>query len=172
MSVVRYAPVGFCIYCFLADVELTDEHIIPLGLNGNHILPASSCKRCAGITSKIEREMLRGEMAQVRAAFAFKTRRPKKVPRSFPLIITRNGLEEIIDAPIGDHLILLPLPIYPAPGFLKPYDFSKGIRRDGVQILRFGSEPEKLLKKYRAEKVGVEIRIEYLLRCAFERPQV
>ncbi len=36
----RFSPVDECIYCGSHD-ELTDEHIGPLALNGNMILPKS-----------------------------------------------------------------------------------------------------------------------------------
>lgn len=161
MADTRYLPVGYCIYCGRAGVDLSDEHIIPYGLNGDHVLPAASCEKCAAVTSLIEREMLKGEMAQVRAALSFKTRRPKDVPKSFPLLVTRGGKEERVDAPIADHLVLLPLPIYPAPAFINPYDYSGGIKLDKVQVLRFGQDPEELLKTYGAEKVGMEFRIDH-----------
>jgi 5-methylcytosine-specific restriction endonuclease McrA len=37
-----YAPKNSCIYCGVSDGKLSDEHIIPLSLGGNMILPKAS----------------------------------------------------------------------------------------------------------------------------------
>jgi len=51
-----YPPVGICIYCGSDGGKdgLRKEHIIPYGLNGNFILPKSSCKKCEAVTSAFE----------------------------------------------------------------------------------------------------------------------
>src|SRR5689334_18963196 len=41
-----FNAVGSCVYCGAGQGELTREHIVPLGLGGTFVLPASSCKRC------------------------------------------------------------------------------------------------------------------------------
>lgn len=158
-QIPRYRPVGRCIYCFKQAEGLSKEHIIPYGLNGHLILPAASCKQCAAVTSKIEFELLRGEMHQVRAALSFPTRRKKGKPKSFNLFVTRNGIEEAIDVPISDHLLFLPLPLYRDAAFVKPYDYQKGIALIGMQTIQFGDK-EKILKKFQAEKIGVVMRLD------------
>ena len=50
----RYPPVGRCIYCGSAEGQLSDEHIMPLALNGRLILPKASCEACQKRTQKIE----------------------------------------------------------------------------------------------------------------------
>src|SRR3712207_705268 len=50
----RVGSVGCCIYCGATN-ELTDEHVIPLALAGNIIVPDASCRACAAITSDFER---------------------------------------------------------------------------------------------------------------------
>jgi hypothetical protein len=45
----RYNPVGRCIYCGRKetdDLPLGDEHIIPLTIGGNQVLPHASCHDC------------------------------------------------------------------------------------------------------------------------------
>ena len=163
MTEIKYKPVGHCIYCSRADVKLSDEHIIPLGLNGTFILPNASCKKCADVTSRIKHDLLRGEMRQVRAALSFKTRRPKEMPTTFPLLVTRNGVEEKLEVPFRDQLIILPLPLYAEPAFIKPYDYAKGIAVTGIQTVRFGDQPEELLKRHNAEKVALETRLDHNL---------
>lgn len=54
-----YPPVGQCIYCgatrySIDQRKLGKEHIIPLGLSGDRILPEASCRRCERITGPLE----------------------------------------------------------------------------------------------------------------------
>ena len=164
---MHYKPVGHCIYCSRADVPLSDEHIIPLGLNGTRVLPKASCEACAKVTSRIEHGLLRGEMHQVRAALSFTTRRAKEMPTEFPLLVTRGGKEEVRQTPLRDHLIVMPLPLYAPPAFLKEYDYEKGIALTGMQIIRLGDEPAELLKRHVADKVGLQARLDHNLFARF-----
>lgn len=57
----RYPAANICIYCralvnspHAPTERLSDEHVIPMGIGGNLILPRASCKKCADITSGIE----------------------------------------------------------------------------------------------------------------------
>lgn len=72
-----YPPVGHCIYCGRTKAELSDEHIIPLSLNGHLILPKSSCATCAKFTQKIEEVCTHdrwGMFAPFRARFGLPSR--------------------------------------------------------------------------------------------------
>lgn len=61
LSPRRFDPVNKCIYCGAEPpVPLTIEHVLPQGLGGGLILPASSCESCRRITHKIEEICLRG----------------------------------------------------------------------------------------------------------------
>ena len=76
-----YRPVGMCIYCFRqpTEVRLTDEHILPSGLGGNLLLPASSCDDCAAITGRMEQHLLRHQWKALRGRFGLRSRhRPKR----------------------------------------------------------------------------------------------
>ena len=46
---IKYEPIGRCIYCGKENVPLTDEHIIPLALHGEHLLPKATCIACQTI---------------------------------------------------------------------------------------------------------------------------
>ena len=102
-------------------------------------------------------------MRQVRAALSFQTRRPKEMPATFPLVITKNSVDEKLEVTLGDHLIILPLPIYAEPAFIKPYDYARGIAITGIQTLRFGDQPEDLLKRHKAEKIALQTRLDHNL---------
>jgi hypothetical protein len=49
---------GVCIYCGRTDVRLTNEHLVPLSLGGQHILEGASCNDCADVTKKFERKAI------------------------------------------------------------------------------------------------------------------
>jgi hypothetical protein len=83
--------VGQCIYCGTSEGKLSDEHIIPYGLNGDFVLRKASCAACATITSRFERDVLRNLFPAARAALGYKTRR--KHPETFPAKIRRDGKE-------------------------------------------------------------------------------
>lgn len=80
-SVRKFKPVNFCIYCGRSDGLLTDEHIIPLALNGVFVLPRASCNDCADITKKFEQKVARTIYGPLRIKLGFKTRRKKDRPK-------------------------------------------------------------------------------------------
>jgi hypothetical protein len=90
MSDVFFGPVGNCIYCGAADGVLTDEHIVPFGLDGNAILRMASCKPCSTITGKFEGTVLRGIYGDFRMHRNMRTRRKKERPEAKE-IGTENG---------------------------------------------------------------------------------
>jgi HNH endonuclease len=89
-----FPPVGRCIYCGTSTGELTDEHIIPLALGGNMVLPQASCRDCAKITGQIEGfnlEARRGIFGPLRLRLKLPTRHPKKRPENVEYDITDSG---------------------------------------------------------------------------------
>jgi len=69
---------GACIYCGAGGVKLTDEHVIPLSLGGFHILEGASCKGCADITTKFERDVAREMWGDARNSYNVPSRRKKE----------------------------------------------------------------------------------------------
>lgn len=61
-------------------MELTDEHIIPDGVGGDLVLPKSSCKSCAAITSRAELHLLREVFRFVRGVVGLRSKK-RKSPR-------------------------------------------------------------------------------------------
>ncbi|TDH58265.1 hypothetical protein E2C06_33500 [Dankookia rubra] len=91
---LRYKPVGVCIYCGRRppEVELSDEHIIADGLQGNMILPASSCKgskSCAEKTSRFEFRYINGAHDGLKTYLGvYGTRRKKNRKTTIPLFVS------------------------------------------------------------------------------------
>ncbi|MCH7501108.1 MAG: hypothetical protein IH886_14080 [Nitrospinae bacterium] len=68
---------GICIYCGKAGVRLTDEHIVPMSIGGKHVIKEASCHNCAKVTSKFERDVMRGLWGDARTSYDAPSRRKK-----------------------------------------------------------------------------------------------
>lgn len=79
---------GRCIYCAVVSSELTDEHIVPKALGGQHIIRKASCNKCATITSKFEGKIARDLWGDARISFNapsyHKNRRPTDIVLPHP----------------------------------------------------------------------------------------
>jgi HNH endonuclease len=103
-----YQPAGRCIYCGATQPPLSKEHIIPLSLGGNLIIPKASCKVCAKIiNSEIETPIAHHEWGPFRTKRTFPTRRKKK-RKTHIMIQGLDGVQRPI--PIRHHST--PVPMY------------------------------------------------------------
>jgi len=135
----RYQPVGQCIYCRATQVPLTDEHVVPYGLNGNWVLPKASCQNCAVITGRIEQEILRGELRHLRTALHFQTRRRGERPPTVRLRADNRDVE----IPISDCPIIMPFIRFPVAGLLENRPSKNGIDVIGQVGVRWGPDPQE-----------------------------
>ncbi len=92
--------VGRCIYCGATE-GLQDEHPIPFGLAGRHVLHDASCASCAAKTSRWEGLVLRGSLLPFRTILGLPTRRPSGRPTSFPARVKRDGAWADEDLSLG-----------------------------------------------------------------------
>lgn len=115
-----FAAVGACIYCGSTDSPLSDEHIIPFGLNGNLILPKASCKTCATITGEIERFCLRPMLGDFRSTTGLRTRRKKTRPKTISVRHrdVRRGVEISEDIQTENYPRIALGYCFPPPGIL------------------------------------------------------
>ncbi len=74
----RIPSKGACIYCGDTKSELTDEHVLPYSIGGVHILNDASCKLCAKITTRFERDVLKGLWDDARNSYNAPSRRKYK----------------------------------------------------------------------------------------------
>ncbi|QIE23574.1 hypothetical protein SBC1_14610 [Caballeronia sp. SBC1] len=79
----RVPPKGACIYCGKTGCKLTDEHILPYFIGGQHVIDEASCDRCARITSKFELDVGRDLWGDARVSFGAPSRRKNKRPKYF-----------------------------------------------------------------------------------------
>jgi hypothetical protein len=139
----RMKPADACIYCG-ATAGLTDEHVVPLGLAGNLILPKASCPKCSAITSKFERDVQRGFMLLSRSVGDFPTRRPKERPKTIKYEAERNGIMTPVELPLAEAGSLLPLPKFDPPSFLSGGMPVTGIKVCGIETISFGKTPTQI----------------------------
>lgn len=152
-----YKPAEVCIYCGSTNENLSNEHIIPYGLNGDLVLPEASCARCASLTSQLERTILRGELRHIRAALGLRTRRPQDRLATYPLtVVTERGRMQI-HAPIEDHPVILPTPVFLPPAFLDRREYTSGVQCVGVRTIKWGPDPEEVAKRYGARQLSISV---------------
>ena len=130
---LRFRPINACIYCGESGSasDLSDEHIIPLSLNGRAILPKASCRRCAVVTANLEGRLARGVFQPIRTLQKFKTRRPKERLSTLPLYeVDRHGntAKTPTQISLDLHPALHILPAFDPPGMLKGDEVSNEFR--------------------------------------------
>jgi hypothetical protein len=96
---------NICIYCDSRNVELTEEHVVPLSLGGAHILERASCRDCAKITSRFEDDVARRMWGDARISYNIRTRHKKRRPTHITLPDTQRP----------DRQVTVPYSEYPAP---------------------------------------------------------
>lgn len=138
-----YPSVNHCIYCGNAEDKLTDEHIIPFGLNGNLVLPNSSCKKCAQITSKVELRVLRGFMEHGRRAMGVSSRHKKhEKPSTVPVKFINGEVRLDGEMPIEGGIHMIHFPIFSTPlalGGKAKDNKPDGIEVAGIETLHIGN---------------------------------
>jgi hypothetical protein len=149
-----YDPVGLCIYCGSVD-DLTDEHVVPYGLGGRHILPQASCRDCARITGEFEGHVLRGLWWLTRATLGYPTRRKKEMPKEYRLNVTTKGGEtkELVLGP-EEKFAMAGFPEYAPPASVSNYKYTHGIMMTGHRLVGFGDVVEVLVKKYDVQTIN------------------
>lgn len=146
MATTAFSPVGYCIYCG-SDRELSREHFIPVGLGGIATLPKSSCSACAKVTGKFEEDVLRGPMWAVRVLLDLKSRtKHRDAPKSYSLVVVKDGQECTIDVPASEYPILLQFPRFGVPDYLLPPDQRAGLLFKGHATISYGPTPEDTLR--------------------------
>jgi len=96
---------GCCIYCGNSHATLTDEHIVPLSLGGQHIIRKASCLSCADITKRFEQDVARGLWGNARTSYNAPSRRKKDRKKDVRLHPVRDL----------DSVLVVPTSEYPAP---------------------------------------------------------
>ncbi|MBA3075721.1 MAG: HNH endonuclease [Anaerolineae bacterium] len=127
---IIYSPIGHCIYCGSTEGDFSKEHIIPLGLGGNFILPKASCPACGTITGEVERFCLKLMYGPLRNRLKLPTRHKKERSDNLPLELRKpDGSKEFKIIPSENFPAIAMGFNFPAPGILrniKPNEACEG----------------------------------------------
>ncbi len=124
---VNGRDVGECIYCGERDKALGTEHAVPYGLNGPWTLRRASCDTCAKTTTQFEHDVMRRLWPDVRNVLAMQSRRRDKRPATLPLVVQRDGIEEVVQVPRTNFPTYLVTPLFPPPARLWSSTPVKGV---------------------------------------------
>ena len=164
----KYPPVGRCIYCGTSDSRLTDEHIIPFGLEGRTVFPKSSCLPCAKITGSVEQFCLRTMFGVARAHLGLGTRRPKERPPTFALRHKRHdGYLEAVPVKPDSQPILLHLVKLAPPGIVVGEE-PKNVFENAQSVISL-SRPADILSKELPQFTGMNIQSPPIEMSRFSR---
>lgn len=114
---------GRCIYCGIRSDDLTDEHIVPRSLGGQHVIRKASCKKCAVITSKFERKVARDLWGDARISFNAPSYRKNKRPTNIIMESTRWAYE----VPVTEYPAAMVFYQMPKAWFLQWFDHTEDI---------------------------------------------
>jgi hypothetical protein len=104
IPVIRYKRVGHCIYCKNEDnLPLSNEHIVPLGISGRWILPASSCTACAAITSDFDGQCQESMMGAAKTQLGLRRRKHPRPAKWIMAPVGEKPAALIQAVPIHDH---------------------------------------------------------------------
>jgi hypothetical protein len=126
------AVINRCIYCCATppSAELTDEHIVPLGLGGTYVLGKATCTDCQEVTALTEGRVLQhvNTLGMARVRLNIRTRRPKQRKQPYRTRIERSeGVGETVHVPPDQLPALLLLPRFELPGLLVGRDDTEEI---------------------------------------------
>lgn len=148
--------VGRCIYCGAKNTKLTDEHIVPLGLNGCYLLKKASCEACAAITSRFEHEVLRKSLIGPRIGLDLPTRNKKNRPKYLELTVETHGVQKIIQLEQNENFSVVIFPEYLCPAHIDGREVEKGISVCATRLVQVSGPPIKdLQEKYAFDSVSI-----------------
>ena len=156
--------IGKCVYCGSTN-NLTDEHIVPYGLNGIWQLLKGSCEACNSITSAFEGTVLREYFTLARAALGLKTRRPRNRPKELSFEVDREGHKETIKFPVTDCPTIFMMRNLEEPGCIVKRVNEDSVKTIGVSL--HGIKPTELEDKFHIE--GISINAHFSGGHCFER---
>lgn len=169
VAIVRYPSAERCIYCGETDKLLSDEHILPFALGGNHVIPRASCPSCAKITAKVENFCMRSMFGPARILLGLPTRRPKQRPKTLPItLVMPDGKDRTIDVPAEEHPISFGVIEFPPAKIIRGLPPDERATLQVVPHARFLSDEKmnRLLQKHGAIRVTINLMVFETLQFA------
>ena len=146
--------IGRCVYCGRADAPLSDEHIIPLGLDGEWKLLKASCEEHSRVTSRFELDVLRGALIVPRTAMRMRTRRPKERPTHLKVSLKAGTQDASTILPVAEHPGFFALPVFAPPGNAPTGGPTPGIAPSTFKVIYRRPTTAKLRRDVKADTFG------------------
>lgn len=140
--------IGRCIYCGSTE-NLSDEHIVPYGLNGKFLLLKASCKSCRDTTSLFETDVQRQQFLLARSVLKLRTRHPENRPTEFTFEGEKDGQKVTRTLPVDECPSFFTMLHLKKPGYIADYDYEKGTKV--IRASLHAKNPELI-----REKLGVD----------------
>lgn len=161
----RLPAVNRCIYCGVDDVLLTDEHIVPRGLNGNILLPKSTCKEHQNLTSGIELALQKkGMLLHPRLLLGMRTYNRKRQPTHIKIEFIEAGNRTFRkNIPVAEAMSMLIMPMFLQPRSMTtspPLPNSKALEVQGIDSASIGGDMHSFLLKHGAVGIRGQQRID------------
>ncbi len=125
--------VGRCIYCGSTE-NLSKEHIVPYGLNGELLLLKASCQSCQEITSVFEGHVLRQQFLLARSVLKLPTYNPENRPTEFTFEGEKDGQKVTITLPVDECPSFFMMLHLKKPAYIADYDYEKGTNVIGTSL--------------------------------------
>lgn len=119
-------------YCGVRD-GLSTEHIIPYMMAGAYLLPASSCRKCAAITSKFEGNLSQTIFLGLRKRVKLQSRSNKNP--SFKIVTVENGVEVEKEITADELPAVFITYKFEPPGLLRGLPYWVGIEHFRLQVV-------------------------------------
>lgn len=174
----RLSTVDHCIYCGISNVPLTDEHIIPRGLNGTVLLPKSTCKTHQDLTSGIEFALQKkGMFLHPRLLLAMRSYKRKQQPSHIKMeFISANNLSFKKNVPVREAASMLVMPMFLQARSLTeapPLFDNNTIEIQAFDAASVGADMPSILFKYGAvgirgrQRIDIGSFLRYLCKIAY-----
>lgn len=140
---IKERYIGRCIYCGSAD-NLSKEHIVPYGLNGQWLLLKASCQSCQNITSVFEGNALRKQFLLARSVLKLPTYTPGNRPTQFIFVGEKDGQKVTCTLPVDKCPIFFQMLHLKKPAYIADYNYEKGINVIGSSL--HAKNPKRILE--------------------------
>lgn len=155
----RLEPVGRCIYCLKTD-QLSDEHIIPISLGGDLILPLASCEDCRKITCEFERVVAKEMygLLRLRLGILGNRKRRKKRKTHWPMGKMNKITKKIesVPIPVQDTPPFWVTVQMPTPGILRGEPFVDKCPEIRITLHRYSEGVAEFSRKYGISEIHGE----------------
>lgn len=157
-----YDSPGRCIYCGRSDVPLTDEHIVPLGLNGYQVIRNASCAACQQTINTIESNYMQKQYGVLRDIVGRRSRKKSNYQGTVELVYP-NGFRRDVKVDARHFPVQAVFAAYECgPGYLDGDDTPRTYTVVEAKVLG-EFEFQKRLERIRALHGAHRVRIPYAL---------